>query len=162
GRRRSRDVWLYEGSGKRRLTTDGDNDAAAISRTGLLLLARPGPESTEDIWSRTSAGAFQRMTNGRFDSTPDFSPDVDSWVYVDYVGSSIMICTTATNQCRVLRRDEILPSWPRFSPDGSKIAYVRNGTVSQLMVFSVSDGKEWPMGGTHWQCPPVWSSPNKV
>jgi hypothetical protein len=73
-----------------------------------------------------------------------------------------MICTTGTDRCRVLRRDEILPTWPRFSPDGSKVAYVRNGTVSQLMAFSVSDGKEWQLGATHWQCPPVWSSPNNV
>ena len=64
-----------------------------------------------------------------------------------------MICTTGTNQCRVLRRDEMLPTWPRFSPDGSKVAYVRHNAVSQLIAFSVSDGKEWPMGGTHWQCP---------
>jgi len=26
----------------------------------------------------------------------------------------------------------------------------------------VTDGKEWPLGGTHWQCIPVWSSSNKV
>ena len=34
--------------------------------------------------------------------------------------------------------------------------------MSQLMAFSVSDGREWSMGGTHWQCPPVWSSPSRV
>ena len=60
-----------------------------------------------------------------------------------------------------LRRDEMLPTAPRFSPDGSKVAYVRLGAVSRMVVFSISDGKEWPMGGTHWQCPPVWSSANR-
>ena len=73
-----------------------------------------------------------------------------------------MICETASGRCRVLRHDEILPTWPRFSPDGAKVAYVRQGAVSQLVAFSVSDGKEWTLGGTHWQCPPVWSSPNRV
>src|SRR5262249_10945681 len=90
------------------------------------------------------------------------SPDGGSWVYVDYAQKSIMLCTTGTDQCRVLRRDEMLPAVPRFSPDGSKIAYVREGDVSQLMAFSVSDGKAWPLGATHWRCPPVWSSPTHV
>jgi hypothetical protein len=31
-----------------------------------------------------------------------------------------------------------------------------------MMVFSVADGKEWPIGATHWQCPPVWSSADNV
>ena len=56
----------------------------------------------------------------------------------------------------------MLPSWPRFSPDGAQVAYVRQGAVSRMIAFSISDGKEWPMGDTHWQCPPVWSSPNSV
>jgi hypothetical protein len=43
GRRRATDVWFYDGSAKRRLTSDGENAAAAISMTGELLLARPGP-----------------------------------------------------------------------------------------------------------------------
>ena len=34
---------------------------------------------------------------------------------------SIMICATGTDQCRVLRRDEMLPAWPRFSPDGRRL-----------------------------------------
>jgi serine/threonine-protein kinase len=161
-RRRSRDVWLYDESGRRRLTTDGDNDAAAISATGELLLARPGPGSTESIWSRSRDGALRKVTSGRHDVFPDFSPDGSKWIYVDYVRRSIMLCATASAQCRVLRRDEMLPTSPRFSPDGSKIAYVRFGAVSQLMAFSVSDGKEWPMGGTHYQCPPVWSSPERL
>jgi len=73
-----------------------------------------------------------------------------------------MICVTGTYECRVLKHDEMLPVDPHFSPDGSKVAYVRLGAVSQLMAFSVSDGREWPIGGTHWQCPPVWSSPKAV
>jgi Tol biopolymer transport system component len=82
-RHRSRDVWHYDDSGRRRLTTDGDNDAAAISPTGDLLLARPGPESTENIWLRSSGGTLRKLTNGQYDTAPDFSPDGHSWVYAD-------------------------------------------------------------------------------
>jgi len=162
GRRRTRDAWLYDRSGKRRLTTDGNNDAAAISATGELLLAKSGEGSSETIWSRTSDGTLRKMTNGPQDTTPEFSPDGSSWLYADYTSRSIMVCTTGTNNCRILRRDEMLPTAPRFSPDGAKVAYIRLGAVSQAMVFAVSGGKEWPMGGTHWQCPPVWASATKV
>jgi serine/threonine protein kinase len=162
GRRRSKDVWAYEGSSRRRLTRDGNNDAAAISSRGEMLVAKAGTGSIENIWLRSSDGTLRKVTDGQFDTSPDFSPNGRSWVYVDYPRRRIMICATETGQCRVLRRDEILPAWPRFSPDGSKIAYVRYGAAAQLIVFSVSDQREWPMGSVHWQCPPVWSSPDKV
>jgi len=50
----------------------------------------------------------------------------------------------------------------KLSPDGSKVAYVRYGVASEMVAFSVTDGTQWPLGGTHWQCPPVWSSPDKI
>jgi dipeptidyl aminopeptidase/acylaminoacyl peptidase len=161
-RRLLKDVWSYDGPARRRVTTDGLTDAAAMSVKGDLLLARPGPGSTENIWSRAPDGSLRKVTNGQYDTAPDFSPDGSSWLYVDYARSSIMMCATATNECRVLRHDALLPTWPRFSPDGLKVAYVRLGAVAQLIAFSVTDGKEWPLGGTHWQCIPVWSSTNKV
>jgi len=162
GRRRSKDVWSYEGSSARRLTNDGNNDAAALSSKGDLLVAKAGAGSIENIWYRAPEGALHKVTNGQFDTAPDFSPDGNSWIYVDYPRSTIMICATTSNQCRPLRRDDILPAWPRFSPDGSKVAYVRYGAAPQLMVFSVSGSGEWPMGNVHWQCPPVWGTSLKL
>jgi len=105
---------------------------------------------------------MHKVTDGPFDTTPDFSPDGRSWIYVDYSKKSIMVCAAGTKNCRVLRRDDMLPTWPRFSPDGSKIAYVRQSSVPRLIAISVVDGKEWPLGDTHWQCPPVWSSSEKI
>ena len=57
-----------------------------------------------------------------------------------------MLCATGTNDVGSFGATRCFPAWPRFSPDGSKIAYVRHGAVSQLMAFSVADGKEWPLG----------------
>jgi serine/threonine-protein kinase len=162
GRRRATDVWLYDGSAKRRLTSDGANTAAAISTTGDLLLARHGSGVMMNIWSQDRAGVRRQLTNGQLDTAPDFSPDGTSWVYADYPRKSIVICKTATDQCRILRRDDMLPAWPRFSQDGSKVAYVRQSTVPRMMAISISDGKEWALGNTHWQCPPVWSSAREV
>jgi hypothetical protein len=144
------------------LTNDGDNDAVAISRDGDLLVARPAVGVTDTIWSLPKNGVARQLTKGPVDTSPDFSPDGRSWIYVDYSHKSIVLCATGTNECRVLRRDEMLPTWPRYSPDGSKVAYVREGTVTKLVVFSVSDGREWTLGDTHWQCAPVWSSENHV
>jgi hypothetical protein len=39
---------------------------------------------------------------------------------------------------------------------------VRLGSVSKLMALSIVDGREWPLGDTHWQCPPVWSSSKTI
>jgi hypothetical protein len=162
GRHRATDVWLYDGSAKRLLTSDEGISAAAISMSGDLLLARRGLGVTMNIWSQDRAGAKRKLTSGQFDTAPDFSPDGSSWVYADYSRKSIVICTTATNECRILRRDEMLPAWPRFSPDGSKVAYVRQSAAPRMMAISISDGKERALGNTHWQCPPVWSSPREV
>jgi hypothetical protein len=163
GRRRATDAWLYDGSSKRRLTNDGKNAAAAISPTGELLLAKPGPGATMNVWSQDSNNVARKLTDGQFDTSPDFSPDGRSWVYVDYSRKSVLLCAAGTNKCRILiRRDEMLPTLPRFSPDGSKVAYVMQSTVPRLMAISISDGKEWTLGNTHWQCPPVWSSSREV
>ena len=161
-RRRMKDVWLYDGTTRQRLTTDGDNDAAAISPSGALLLARPGPGSTENIWSRGADGVLRQVTSGEHDTSPEFSPDGQSWIYVNYAQRNIMACVTATGQCRLLRHDDMLPIAPRFSPDGSKLVYVRMGAVAQMVAFSLSDGRHWPLGTTHWQCQPIWSSSNSI
>jgi serine/threonine protein kinase len=162
GRHKITDVWLHDAAGKRRLTKDGDIATAAISPKNELLLAKPGSGTALNLWWRDPDGMPSKVTNGQFDTAPDFSPDGKSWLYVDYAQKSILVCQSATRRCRVLRRDEMLPSWPRFSPDGSRVAYVRQGAVARLIVLALSDGKEWPMGDTHWQCPPVWSSPDKI
>jgi Tol biopolymer transport system component len=161
GRRRKDDVWLYGPSGRTRLTTDGNNVDAAISPTGELLVVKSGAGGAIGIWSQTRAGLHQQ-THGRADTSPDFSPDGRSWVYADLAAKSLMICATGGEDCRTLLRDDLLPALPRFSPDGSKVAYIRQGGAPRLIVLSIADGKSWSLGDTHWQCPPVWSSATAV
>jgi hypothetical protein len=52
-----------------------------------------------------------------------------------------------------------MPTWPRLSPDASKIAYVTLAGSQRVAVLSLSDGTVKQLGAAFGQCPPVWSSP---
>jgi serine/threonine-protein kinase len=162
GRHRSNDVWRYDDSGKSRLTNDGEILSAAMSPDGDLLTSKIGPDGNMNIWWKGPKGDSKRVTSGQFDTLPDFSPDGRAWAFIDYTTKSIMICASATQSCRPLRRDEMLPAWPKFSPDGKKLAYVTQVGVPKLMIVDRSNGTAWQVGDAHWQCAPVWSSSRTV
>jgi Tol biopolymer transport system component len=162
GRHRSKDVWLYDTPAKRRLTSDGENFSAAISRDGELLLGKRAPDGSFAIWRYGRDGSKKRVSNGPSDVRPDFSPDGRSWAYVDYEQKSIMICRIGDDRCRVLCKDEMLPTWPRFSPDGESLAYVTQLKTQRLVIVSLKDGKSRQLGAALSQCPPVWSSAARV
>jgi serine/threonine-protein kinase len=158
----SSDVWLHDGAKKRRLTSDGRTYSAAISATGMLLLSKWADDGTLAIWRQSPERVSRRITAGRNDTSPDFSRDGRRWAYVDYVNKSVMLCSTENDACRVLVRDELLPAWPRFSPDGARLAYVRQIGTPRLVTVSLDDGRAAPVGPTHLQCPPVWSSATTI
>jgi hypothetical protein len=162
GRRRSKDVWLSEGSTRRRLTTDGENYSAALSSAGDLLVSKRADDGTLAIWKQSTAGTLSRMTQGPLDVGPDFSPDGLWWVYTDYAKKSVMLCSVVASSCRVLRRDELLPAAARFSRDGRRIAYITQTSVGRLVVTSVLDGSHKELGDAHFVCPPIWSSAELV
>jgi hypothetical protein len=162
GRHRSNDAWLYGSNGRRRLTSDGENFSAAMSAAGDLLLSKQGGDGGMSIWWQSHDGATREMSPGPFDVEPQFSPDGRSWLYVDYMRQSVILCSFKTESCRVLRRDESLPSWPQFAPDGKNIAYLTQMNVPKLVVVSLEDGKVKELGDAYYQCPPVWSSPTKI
>jgi len=157
GRHISADIWAYDRSGGHPLTSDGETYSAAIFPAGDLLLSKRGDGKTA-IWSQRRNGALERLTAGPADVEPDISRDGRWWVYSDYAQKSIMLCSTAGESCRALRRDELWPSWPKFSPDGSRVAYVTLTSAPRLTILSVADGLVQQSWDAYPQCPPVWSS----
>jgi serine/threonine protein kinase len=160
GRHRSSDVWLNDHR-PRMLTSDGENYSAAISRDDELLISKRTKEGVR-IWWQGKDGSLRPMTNGPADVAPAFSADGTLWAYADYAKKSLILCTAKTANCRVLRTDEMLPTSPRFSPDGRRLAYITQISPSRLGVISLGDGAVQQLGQTLWQCPPVWTSPSNL
>jgi serine/threonine-protein kinase len=162
-RRRSRDAWLRDGPTARRLTFDGKNYTAAMSATGVLLLSKRADSGAFSIWRQTvGGGSEQQLTDGPGDVAPSFSQDGNQWTYADYTRRSIMLCSTDTSSCRVLREDRLLPGWPVFSPGGDLVAYLTQLEGSQLKIVSTKDGSVRASWDAHPGCPPVWSSASTV
>jgi hypothetical protein len=158
----SRDVWLEEGAGRRRLTYDGQNYTAAMSPAGVLLVSKRSGSGAFAIWRQAAEGPAERLTEGPDDVEPAVSADSKHWAYVDYKRMSIMLCEAESKECRVLRRDGLLPSWPMFSQDGALIAYLTQLNSPQLTVISTQDGSVVGSWNAHFQCPPIWSSVTTV
>jgi serine/threonine protein kinase len=161
-RRTDRDVWLNEASSSKRLTFDGTSYSAARSVDGTLLLGKRSADGILEIWRQRGNGPPEKVTNGPADVGPSFSPDGKQWAYADYSRKSIMLCSTESAKCRALVRDEFLPCWPKFSPDGRTIAYVTQLSRFQLLLVSAEDGRTRAAWDTHPECPPAWSSANTL
>ena len=74
-----------------------------------------------------------------------------------------MLCSgNFANACTMARKDGMLPTWPRFSPDGTKVAYVTQAGAQRVLVLSLADGKMRQVGAAFAQCPPVWSSTTRL
>jgi hypothetical protein len=157
-RRVASDAWMVQGTRRVRLTSDGQTFSVARSSSGDLLLGRNGADGNANVWWQGRDGVSKKLTHGRADASPDFSPDSQSWVYVDYVQKNIILCSVDGGTCRSLRHDELLPTWPRFSPDGEKLAYLTQVGSTQLTIISARDGHLLASWDACYQCEPVWSS----
>ena len=162
GRHMSSDAWLYGDAAPLRLTSDGATFSAARSDKGALLLGRRNADGTLGIWWGGADGSSRRLTYGTSDVEPAFAPDGETWAYADYAAQCIRICSVKTGQCKVLRSDDQLPSWPRFSPDGKEVAYITQVTPSRLMVVSLQTSQTRQLGTAYQQCPPVWSGADRI
>ncbi len=157
-RRGAEDVWLYDDSARRRLTSDGQNFAASISRTGELLLTKLGADGNYRVWLQAPDASLVRLTSGSRDLSPTFGADGRSWAYADYASHNIMLCASARENCRVLLKDELLPMSPTLSPDGRSLVYITQLNTPRLTVVSTQDGHVTAEWGAYFNCPPLWSS----
>jgi hypothetical protein len=162
GRQLSSDVWLVQGGTRRRLTSDGRNLTAALSPNGDVLVSKLLDDGRSTIWRQASDGTTRELTSGPNDVSPGFSSDGRSWAYVDYARKSLMLCSAARWTCELLRSDENLPGWPRFSPGGNLLAYVTQSKVPHLTVMSLRDRTTRQISAVHAKCPPEWSSPTTL
>jgi hypothetical protein len=161
-RANSQDAWLYNETGRVRLTTTGNVGAAALSTKGDLLVSRRAEDGRVSIALASSNGIVENVTPGPADTLPDFAPDGDRWVYVDYDKRKLMLCELSHRSCRSVRDEPTLASWPRFSPSGEQVAFVTQTSIPRLRVLSLKDGSMRDLGPTFGQCPPVWSSNTSV
>ena len=158
----SRDLWFHDGHEPVRLTQDGQTVSGALSPKGDLLASKRNDDGTIVIVWRSPTAPSKNLTTGPFDALPDFAPDGDQWVYVDYERKRLMLCRLSTQECGVLRDDPLLPAWPRFSPSGDQLAFITQVNIPRLKVLSLRDRSIRDLGPTFGQCPPVWSSNTRV
>ncbi len=161
-RHSSSDVWLYDGRKKKKLTEDGAVYSADLSPSGELLVSRRGAGGAFSIWLRSPDGSERRLTSGPRDVGPAFSRDGRFWTYSDYATKSVMLCSETTGECRVLHKDEVAPMGPRFSPDGTSIAYVGGMGSPKVTIISATDGRVLNSWDGQYQCAPVWSTTTTI
>jgi serine/threonine protein kinase len=150
------DAWVQDGASFRRLTADGHVYFASRSRGGEFLFSKKDDAGRFSIWIRRSAGTDQRLTNGANVISPSFSPEGRGWTYADY-NKGVMSCAGLDANCRVLKRDDGLPLFPEFSPDGARIAYLTQLGRTQLRIVDARSGDEQRAWDAVPVCAPVWS-----
>ena len=158
----SRDVWFYDGKRKRKLTDDGADYSADLSPSGELLVSRLGAGGAFSIWQRSPDGSEKRLTSGPRDIGPSFSRDGRFWTYSDYATKSVMLCSSKTGECHVLHKEEVFPQTPRFSPDGTSIAFVSGMGSPKVTIISATDGRVLNSWDGQYQCAPVWSTATTI
>ncbi len=162
GRRVKSQAVIDEDGSFKPVSPDEDVVAVSQSTTGELLLSRKDEAGRGNVWLRKLDGTETRLTNGTMDFTPAFAPDGRRWVYADYVQKAIMICPSVNDRCRVLVKDDGLPVFPVFAPDGGSIAYVTQLGRTQVRVVDATTGEEHRAWDGVWICAPIWSGNKTV
>ncbi len=139
------DIWeLTLGSGAlRRLTDHPASDADVfLSRDGRTLLWSSDRTGHYEIWGADGDGsAPHRISDDGGDAeNPSLSRDGTTVVYVSFNEKKLglwLIRPDGTNARFLAPGRYILPE---FSPDGSLVSFVKQGTPSLIQVVRVSDG----------------------
>jgi serine/threonine protein kinase/Tol biopolymer transport system component len=139
-----------------RLTVDaGYSDASAISPDGKLVAysSDRSREGGRDLYvKQTTGGQPIRLTfDGAVNTRPDFSPDGSKMVFQsNRDGGGIYEIPAFGGESRLLARNGLNP---RFSPDGSQVAY---------WVGAEHVASEIPGNGAVWVVPAAGGQPQQV
>jgi len=127
-----------------------------MSKSGDQLLGKRSHDGRFRIVRYRADGTVIGTSNGPNDVMPGFSADGKKWVYVNYEHRSLLRCTFDHGECSVIASDDMMPSWPEFSPDGMLIAYVTQINTPRLRLVPAEGGKVVDLGPARAGCPPVW------
>lgn len=139
-----------------RLTADaGVSDAPALSADAKLLAysSDQAGEGQRDIYVKQVVGGqpIRLTTDGEGNTAPDFSPDGGKIVFQsNRDGGAIYIIPAFGGEARLLARHGLNP---RFSPDGTQVAYWIGGPNVSAAV---------PGGGSVWVVPASGGTPQPV
>ncbi len=133
----------------------GITDSPALSADGKLLAYSSDSNSpgARDLYVKQVAGGQPiRLTfDGAGNTTPDFSPDGSTIVFrSNREGGGIYEIPALGGDARLLARDGLNP---RFSPDGSQVAY---------WVGAARVSAQVPGNGTIWLVPAAGGKPRRV
>jgi len=158
------DVWEYTGPGAapRRLTTDGNNDNAALSITGRLLVQNRRHSDGYVIMLFEPGGTTPVLTTpGPHDVTPVFSQHGGDWFYIRQDRRAIVHCD-AGNSCAEVHVDAQGPIWPVPAPSSPQVAYLTWLNTPRLKLLSLADGTVRDLGAAIVDCAPVWSDDEHI
>jgi serine/threonine protein kinase/Tol biopolymer transport system component len=139
-----------------RLTTDaGLSGSPALSPDGKLVAysSDRSLDGERDLYIKQVAGgqAIRLTSDGAGNTTPDFSPDASKIVFrSNRDGGGIYEIPAFGGEVRLLARDGLNP---KFSPDGSQVAY---WVGAESVAFTV------PGSGTVWVVPVAGGQPQRV
>ncbi|QDQ26903.1 PDZ domain-containing protein [Chitinimonas arctica] len=111
-----------------------------------------------DIWlAPASGGSATRLTrSAAAESQLDWSPDSQSLAYVSLRNGPAEVWHYRLADKREVRLTQVAgDAFPRFSPDGKQIAYLRNG--QQLRLVEPATGQDKLLSPVQTGRPPIWA-----